>query len=103
MMRVNEYRSGRATSSDFLQHFAVGHLREPVPAVFLRRGHSQHSDAPEAINHAARNVSLPVDLRGIEICIEKLPKLAQSIVQYGLFLRGNPRIRHHPICHELPL
>src|SRR6266481_8120832 len=102
-MRVNENRSGRATTPDFLQHFAIGHLRETVPAVFLRRGQSQHADASEAINHAARNVRLPIDLRGIEICIEKSPKVAQSIVQYGLFLRGNPRIRHHPIRHELSL
>jgi hypothetical protein len=31
VMRVNKNRCRRTTSSDFFQHLAVGHLREPVP------------------------------------------------------------------------
>src|SRR5438094_250118 len=57
-MRVNENRSGRATAPDLFQHFAIGHLREPVPAIFLRCGHSEHADAAQAIDHAARNRDL---------------------------------------------
>src|SRR5215208_8515037 len=42
VMRVNKNGCRRATSSDFFQHFAVGHLRETVSAVFLRRSETEH-------------------------------------------------------------
>src|SRR6266487_5105272 len=102
-MRIYEDRCRCATTPDFFQHFAIGHLREPVSAIFLRRGHAQHANASQTINYAARNVRLPIDLRRIEVFIEKLPKFSERIIQLDLLRSRNTRIRHHPIRYEMTL
>src|ERR1043166_281025 len=102
-MRVNENRCRRATSSDFFQHFAVGHLGETASAVFLRCRHAEHADTPQPIDHAAGNVRLPIDFCWIEICIQKLTKLSKRLIQLALLRLRDARIRHHPIRHEMPL
>src|SRR5262245_33049981 len=102
-MRVNKNRCGCATSSDLLQHLAVGHLREPASAVFLRRSHSEHADTPQPIDYIARNVRLPVDFRRIEICVQKFAKCSKRLIELALFHLRAPRIWHHPVRHEMPL
>src|SRR5437667_12747455 len=102
-MRIYEDRCRCATTPDFFQHFAIGHLREPVSAVFLRRGHAQHANASQTINYAARNVRLPIDLRRSEVFDEKLPKFGERVIQLGLLRSWNTRIRHHPIRYEMAL
>src|SRR4030095_16896189 len=102
-MRVNENRCRRTTSSDFFEHFAVGHLREPMSAVFLRCRHAEHADTPQPIDNAARNIRLPIDLRRIEICIQKFAKFSKRLIQLALLRLRDARIRHHPIRHEMPL
>src|SRR2546423_7043733 len=102
-MRIYKTRCRCAPATDFLEDLAVRHLRKPVPADFFRRGHSQHADPPETIDHVAWNVRLPIDLRRIEKFIEKVPKLFERCVKLRLFRRRDARIRHHPIGHEMPL
>src|SRR5213076_2620189 len=102
-MRVNKNRCRRATSPDLLQHLAVGHLRETVSAIFLRRCHAEHADASQSIDNAARNVRLAIDLRRIKICIQKFAKLSKRLIQLALLRLRDARIRHHPIRHEMPL
>src|SRR5262245_9311600 len=103
VMRINEDRCRCTTAADFFQHFAVRHLRKTASAIFLRRSHPEHADATKAIDHATRNVRLPIDLRRIEMFIEKLAKLRQRFVQLDLLRSGNARIWHHPIRYEMPL
>src|SRR6516165_8211685 len=102
-MRVNENRCRRATSADFFEDFAVGHLRETASAVFLGRSHSKHTDAPQPIDHAAWNICLPIDFGRIEILIQKFAKFSKRVIQFTLFCLPDPRIRHYPIGHEMPL
>src|SRR5438552_309681 len=102
-MRVNENGCRCATPSDFFQNFAIGHLREPVSAVFLGRGHAQHANASQTINYAARNVRLPIDLRRIEMFVQKFAEFSERIIQLDLLRSWDARIRHHPIRNEMPL
>src|SRR6478609_1789950 len=102
-MRVNKNRCRRATSPDLFQHFAVGHLREPVSAVFLRCRHAEHADTPQPIDHATGNIRLPIDLRRIKICNQKFAKFSKNLIQLALLRLRDARIRHHPIRHEMPL
>src|SRR5215831_14990494 len=74
-----------------------------MSAKFLRRSHSEHADPPQPINHAARNIRLPIDFRRIEIFVQKLAKFSQRLLQLRPFRLGDTRIRHHPIRHEMPL
>src|SRR5437867_345371 len=69
MMRVYENRRRCATAANFLQHFAVGHLRETASAIFLRRRHTENANAPQTVNYATGNVCLPIDLHRIEMFI----------------------------------
>src|SRR5437899_5850849 len=103
VMRVYENRCRCATAADFFQDFAIGHLREAASAIFLRRRHPEHADAPETINYPARNVCLPIYLRRIEVFVQKFAESSERFVQFGLLRRGNTRIRHHPIRYEMPL
>src|SRR5262245_16442705 len=103
MVGVNKNGCGRATPPDFLQHLAVGHLRESMSAIFLRRGHPEHADPTQAVNHAARNISLPIDFRSIEIFIQKFTKFSNGWIQRAPFGLGDTRVWHHPIRHEMPL
>src|SRR5437016_10871305 len=100
-MRINKNRSRSTTAPDFLQNFAVGHLREAAASVFLRSRHTQHPDATKAINHVARNVRLPVDLRRIEMFVQKFAEPSERIIQLILLGLRNARIRHHPIGNEM--
>src|SRR5438128_8144280 len=102
-MRVDENRCRCATTPDFLQHFAVGHLREAASAIFLRRRHPEHADTAKAIDYAAWNVCVSIDLRRIEVFNEKLPKFGERVIQLGLLRSRNTRIRHHPIRYEMAL
>src|SRR6266480_346008 len=102
-MRVYENRCRRATAPDLFQYFAVRHLRETASAVFLRRGHTKHTDASEAIDHATRYVRLPIDLCRIEMFVQELAKFSQRFIQFGLLRRWNARIGHHPIRYEMTL
>jgi hypothetical protein len=103
VMRVDEDRCRCATAAYFFQNFAVGHLRETASAIFLRRGHTEHADAPKAINHLAGNICLSIDLSRIEMFIEKLAKFAERLVQLDLLRGRDTRIRHHPIGDEVAL
>src|SRR5207249_10894356 len=76
---------------------------EAAAAVFLRRSHAEHADASQAIDHAARNIRLPINLRSIEVFIEKLAKFPERFVQLDLLRRWDTRIRHHPIGDEVAL
>src|ERR1700757_820961 len=102
-MRIDENRCRRAPTADFFQHFAVSHLRKSASAVFLRRRHTKHADASQAIDHAARNVRLPIDLRSIKMLVEKFAKFAERFVQLDLLRSGDAGIRHHPIGDEVAL
>ena len=88
-------------AADLLQNFAVGHLAEPVTANFLRCGRAKYADSSKSIDHVTRDISLPVDLRRIEMLIEKLAQLVQRLVDPRLFGCRDPRIRHHPIGNEM--
>src|SRR5882757_7087085 len=103
VMRVNKNRCRRATSPDLLQHFAVGHLRETMSAIFLRRRQAEHAGTSQPIDHATGNIRLPIDLRRIEICIQKFAKFSKSLIELALLSFRDTRIRHHPIRHEMPL
>src|SRR5436190_11413510 len=102
-MRIYKNRCRCAPATDFLEDLAVRHLRKPVPADFFRRGHSQHADPPETVDHVAWNVRLPIDLRRIEKFIEKIPKLPERTIKLRLFRCCDARIRHHPVRHEMSL
>src|SRR5438876_1057054 len=102
-MRVNENGCRCATPSDFFQNFAIGHLRETASAIFLRRGHAKHANASQTINYAARNVRLPIDLRRIEMFVQKFAEFSERIIQLDLLCSRNTRIRHHPIGDEVAL
>src|SRR5262249_25319250 len=93
----------RATSSDLLQHLAVGHLREPASAVFLRCRQAEHAGTPQSVDHAARDICLPIDLSSIKLFIQKFAKLSKRLNQLALLRLRDARIRHHPIRHEMPL
>ena len=69
VMRVYENRCRCATAADFFQDFAIGHLREAASAIFLRRRHPEHADTAKAIDYAAWNVCLSIDLRRIEMFV----------------------------------
>src|SRR5262249_32958943 len=71
--------------------------------MFLWRSHAKHADSTKAINHAARYVRVPIDLRRIEMLVQKLAKLGESSIQFGLLCRRNARIRHYPIGDEMSL
>src|SRR4030095_16528543 len=60
-------------------------------------------DTPQPIDHAARNIRLPIDFRRIEICIQKFAKFSKRLIQLALLRLRDARIRHHPIRHEMPL
>src|SRR4029453_17058880 len=45
----------------------------------------------------------PIDSGRIEIFIQKFAKLSKRVIQFTLFCLPDPRIRHHPIGHEIPL
>jgi hypothetical protein len=102
-VRIHENGCRCAAAADLFQDFAVSHLRESTPAIFLRRSHAEHANSAKSINHAARYIRFPIDLRRIEMFIQKLVKLGESSVQFGLLRRRNARIRHYPIGNEMPL
>src|SRR5215471_15483680 len=102
-MRIDKNRGRCATTTDLFEDFAVGHLRESASAIFLRRSHTEDADPAKAIDHAARYIRFPIDLRRIEMFVQKLLKLAESFVQFDLLRRRDARIRHHPIGNEMPM
>src|SRR4029077_1371404 len=55
------------------------------------------------IYDGSRNVRLTIDLRRIEICIQKFAKFSQRLIQLALFRLRNARIRHHPVRDEMSL
>jgi hypothetical protein len=101
-VRVCKNRSGSATSADFLQHFAIRHLRKSPSAKFLWRGHAQNTNVPEAVDKMARNVGIAINRDRIEIFVEELADFRQRLIQLGLLCRGNARVRHRPIGNEFP-
>ena len=74
-----------------------------MSAIFLRRRHAEHAGTPQPIDHATGNIRLPIDLRRIEICIQKFAKLSKRLNQLALLRLRDARIRHHPIGNEMPL
>src|SRR6266513_2079182 len=56
-----------------------------------------------ASDHAARNICLSVDLRRIEVFVQKFAEFSECIIQLSLLGRRNTRIRHHPIGNEMSL
>src|SRR5215813_5811092 len=103
VMRIHENRCRCAAAADLFQNFAVGHLRETMPAIFLRCSHAKHADPAKSVNHAARNVRFPVHFRWIEMLIQKLTKVTERLVQLGLLCRWDAWIRHDPIRDEMTL
>ena len=102
VMGVGENRSRSATATDLLEHLAIHHLRKSAAAHFLRRGHAEHADPAETVDHFPRNIRDPVDLRRVEMLIEKLPHFRERPVEFGLLRIGDFRIRHRPIGDEIP-
>ena len=51
-----------------------------MPAIFLGRSHAKHANPAKAINHAARYIRVPIDLRRIQMFVQKLVKLGHSFV-----------------------
>jgi hypothetical protein len=98
---IHKNGSRCTAASNFFQDFAVGHLRKPMPAIFLRRGHAEHANSAESINYAARYIRCSVDFRRIEMLVQKLAKLGKSSVQFDLLLCRDARIRHYPIGNEM--
>src|SRR5262249_20969595 len=103
MVRIHKNRRRCAAAANFFQDFAIGHLRESASAILLRRSHAKHTNSAQAINHAAWYIRLPIDLRGMEVLIQKLAKLGESRIQFDLLRRRYARIRHHPIGNEMSL
>src|SRR5437867_13260047 len=102
-MRIPETGCRCAAAADLSHNLAVSHLREPTPAIFLRRSHAEHANSAKAINHAARYVRFPIDLCRIKMFVQKLAKYGESLIQFGLLRRRNARIRHHQISNHIPL
>src|SRR5437899_3220067 len=103
MMRVYENRCRCAAMANFLQEFAVNHLRKTPSAIFQRGGRTKHPDASQPIDDVARDICLSIYLRGVEMFIEKLAELDKSSIQLGLLRCRDARIRHHPIRDEITL
>src|SRR5438132_5802887 len=103
MMCINKSRRRSTTASDFLQHFAIGHLREAAASVFLRCRHPEHTNATQAVDHAAWYVCLAVDLRSVKMFVQKFAEFSERVIQLALLRSGNTRIRHHPIGNKMPL
>ena len=103
MVRVHKHRCRCAAAADLLQNSAVRHLGEPVTANFRRRSRTEHADSSQSIDHITRNVRLPIDLRRIEMFIQKFAQLTKRLVDLRLFRCRDPRIRHHPIGNEMAL
>src|ERR1700737_1357095 len=101
-MGVHKDRCRGAARADFFQNFAVRHLRKTVSAVFHRRGDSQNADAPQTVNHFARNLRLSIYLYGVELGIEKLVQFGKRLVELSLLRCRHTRIGHHPIRYEMP-
>ena len=102
MMRIRKNRSGSATSADFLQHFAIRHLRKSASAKFLWRGHAENADVPEAIDEMTRNIGVAINRNRIEIFVEELADFRERLIQLGLLRCRKARIRHRPIGNEFP-
>src|SRR6266516_5719869 len=102
-MCINKNRGRSTTAPDFLEDFAVGHLRKAVSAIFLRGSHSEHADAPQTINHASWNVCLAIDVRRIESFSQKFAQFSERIIQFGLLRSRNTGVRHDPIRNEMTL
>src|SRR5205823_4234363 len=100
---IHENRGRCTAATDLFQDPAVGHLGESAPAIFFRRGHAEHTDSAKPINHAARYICFSINLRSIEMSVQKLAKLLESFIQLNLLRHRNARIRHYPIGNEMSL
>src|SRR5207244_362731 len=103
MMRIDEHRGRCAAATDFLQNFAVRHLRKTATAVLRWRSHSQNADTSKTINYFARNIGVPVDRHWIQFRAEKFPEFLQCFIELDLLPRRDPRIRHYPVGNEMTL
>src|SRR6476620_4343438 len=100
-MGIRKNRGRSAATADFLQYFAILHLRETAAAHFLWRGHSENADAPESVDHVAGNICLAVDFFGVEMFVEEMPQFRDGAIYIGLLRIGQARIRHGPVGHEV--
>ena len=100
MVRVRKNGGRSATRADFLEDLAVGPLGKTTAAVFLRRGHPEHADPRQPVDHMSRNIRRPIDRHRIQILIEEFADLRERFVELGLLRGGDPRIGHGPIRHK---
>src|SRR5437763_1038721 len=103
MVRVHENRRRRAARTDLLQNLRIRELRKTMTAVLSRRGHSENPDPSQTVDHIARNVGLSIDLRRIELRVQKGAQFFQRLIELCLLGLRDPRIRHHPVGNEMPL
>src|SRR4029077_8520508 len=101
MMRVYKHRCRCATTTDLFEDLAVRHLSESVTADFFRCSRTENADSSQSIDHVPRNVRLSIDLGRIQMFIQEFAQLAPRLFDPGLFCRRDPRIRHHPVGHEM--
>src|SRR5260370_38159608 len=102
-MRIHKNRRRSATAPDFLQDFAVRHLTETASANFFWRRRTEHADSSQSINHIPRNVRLPIDLRRIKMFIQEFAQLTERLIDFRLFRRRDPWLRHYPAANALAL
>src|SRR2546426_12527279 len=100
MMRVYENRCRCAAMANFLQEFAVNHLRKTPSAIFHWGGRTKHPDASQSIDDVARDICLSIYLGGVEVLVEKLAELDKRSILLGLIRFRGARIMHHPILDE---
>src|SRR5205823_5634111 len=100
-MSINKHRSGSVPFPDLLQNAAALHLRETTAAEFPCRCHPKNTGASKAIDQVLRDIGIAIDPVGIEVAVEHLANFVQCALQFRLPRRVKPRIRHHPIGHEI--
>ena len=67
VMGVDEHGRRGAVAADHLHDPAIAHLREPAAAELDGRGHAQHAELGQALDHRGRDVGLAVDRGGVDV------------------------------------
>jgi len=95
VVRVYENRCRCATAADFLQEFAIGHLRKTPSAVFHWRSRTEHTDAPEPVDDLTRNIRLSIYLHRIEMLVEELRRVKSAAEQRCIQAASDWAVRGH--------
>ncbi len=67
-------------SPDNLHDLAITLLREFLSAEFRRRGHPQHADFRQTVDHLARDVGIAVDRGSIDLFLGELSHLGHRLL-----------------------